>query len=226
MRFNGVLLDIDDTLYDYQSAHGRALGEVVDRLSIQLTMDGARIRNAFATARRTIHVELRDTASSHNRLLYFQRMFELLEINPLVYALDTYNLYWEVFLDHIEPFAGVCNFLEKIKNRKVCLVSDQSADIAYRKIKKLTLGHCATHLVTSEEAGKEKPHPYIFLLALQKLRLKAEEVCMIGDSYEKDIWGATTLGMRAFWLNAGGKRELLNNLTTAFSNFADLAEHF
>ena len=46
--------------------------------------------------------------------------------------------------------------------------------------------------------GKTKPHPAIFLAALDALDVGAEEAAMVGDSPEDDIAGAVALGMRAF----------------------------
>ena len=56
-------------------------------------------------------------------------------------------------------------------------------------------------MVSSEEAGKEKPHSYPFLLSLYKLKLEKEEVLMIGDNFKKDILGAYNIGIKSIWLN-------------------------
>ncbi len=52
--------------------------------------------------------------------------------------------------------------------------------------------------VGSGAHGKTKPHPAIFLAALDALDVGAEEAAMVGDSPEDDIAGARALGMRAF----------------------------
>ena len=79
-----------------------------------------------------------------------------------------YNIYWDTFLENMIPFDEVYEFLEKYKN-KICLVTDLTAHIQYRKIEKLRLNKYISRVVTSEEVGKEKPHPYMFILALEKL---------------------------------------------------------
>ena len=157
-----------------------------------------------------MHLELLGTASSHNRLLYFQRMCELMKLNPLQHSMEMYNTYWDSFLEHLLPFPGVFELLKKYKN-KICLITDLTAHIQYRKIEKLKLEDYCQFIVTSEEAGKEKPHPYIFLLALQKLGLKASEVCMIGDSFKKDICGAAGVGIDAIWFKHENKQESYND---------------
>jgi HAD superfamily hydrolase (TIGR01549 family) len=52
--------------------------------------------------------------------------------------------------------------------------------------------------VSSGAHGKTKPHPAIFLAALDALDVGAEEAAMVGDSPEDDVGGARALGMRAF----------------------------
>jgi putative hydrolase of the HAD superfamily len=56
-------------------------------------------------------------------------------------------------------------------------------------------------VVGSKAHGRIKPHPSIFVAALQALGVRAEEAAMVGDSYEDDIEGARSLGMRAFLLD-------------------------
>ncbi len=206
MKYKGLLLDIDNTLYDYSSTHQHALDKVVAYCIDILKVSENSVKDAYSIARKKVHIELSETASSHNRLLYFQKMLEILDINPLEYSYIIYNIYWDSFLEYMKPFEGVYEFLEMYKN-KICLVTDLTAHIQYRKIKKLKLENYCTYVVTSEEAGKEKPHPYMFMLALQKLNLKANEVCMIGDSFKKDIFGASSLGINSIWLNREDKVE-------------------
>jgi len=206
MGYKGILLDIDNTLYDYSSTHSFAKDQVIKFCVKEFSLQENEIIKAYDKARKRVHIELSETASSHNRLLYFQKMLEILKLNPLKYAFKIYNIYWDSFLDFMSPFDGIYELLEKYKNR-ICLVTDLTAHIQYRKIEKLKLDKYCHQIVTSEEAGKEKPHPYIFMLAFQKLDLKASEVCMIGDSYKKDIFGATNLGIDAIWFNHEDKQE-------------------
>ena len=59
--------------------------------------------------------------------------------------------------------------------------------------------------VGSGAHGKTKPHPAIFLSALDELGVQAEEAAMVGDSPEDDIAGARALGMRAFLVDRDGR---------------------
>jgi FMN hydrolase / 5-amino-6-(5-phospho-D-ribitylamino)uracil phosphatase len=55
--------------------------------------------------------------------------------------------------------------------------------------------------VGSASFGRTKPHPSIFLAALEALGVAPTRAAMIGDSYEDDIEGARALGMTAFLLD-------------------------
>ena len=75
-------------------------------------------------------------------------------------------------------------------------MTDLTACIQHCKIKRLGIEEYIDVMVTSEEAGQEKPAPRIFELMAGKLRLNPHEILMIGDSREKDIDGAKNAGMK------------------------------
>ena len=61
-------------------------------------------------------------------------------------------------------------------------------------------------MVGSRLHGRTKPHPSIFVAALRMLDVEPREAAMVGDSYEDDIAGARSLGMRAILLDRDGLR--------------------
>ncbi len=224
MKYKAILLDIDNTLYDYEVAHSAAKRSVISFCWDEFKIPDEVIVSAYAKSRDRVHTDLVETAASHNRLLYFQKMCELLNLNPLKHALKIYNIYWNKFLEKMKPFDGVDELFQKYNN-KVCLVTDLTAHIQFRKIEKLKLSNFCNTMVTSEEAGKEKPHPYIFLLALQKLNLNTNDVCMIGDNFRKDIYGASNLGIDAIWLNhKKSKQNFKNKDIQEVSELADILD--
>ena len=224
MKYKGILLDIDNTLYEYDKTHSKALNELILYCSDKFNFSKKNILDAYNKARKKVHIELSETASSHNRLLYIQKMLEILNVSSTKHSLEIYEIYWNTFLENIEVYDSVYEFLEMYKN-KVCLVTDLTAHIQHRKIKKLKLDDYADFTITSEEAGKEKPHPYMFMMALEKLNLKAEDVCMVGDSFKKDIFGASNLGIKSIWLNKEQKVELYDeDIVTEVKTFKEILE--
>jgi putative hydrolase of the HAD superfamily len=55
-------------------------------------------------------------------------------------------------------------------------------------------------ILDSGTVGIEKPDRRIFEMALERLGLGAEEVVYVGDSWEIDVVGATSAGIRAIYL--------------------------
>jgi putative hydrolase of the HAD superfamily len=222
MKYKGILLDIDNTLYGYDSSHKVALDVVINFIKSNFSFSEEEISFAYHQARKMVQIELGLTAASHNRVLYFQKMLEILDINSLKYSLTVYNLYWDNFLVAMKPFNNIYKFLEKYKD-KICLVTDLTAHIQHRKIKELKLDKYISFMVSSEEAGREKPHPYMFMAALKKMNLNVDEVCMIGDSFSKDIVGATNLGIDAIWINLKREyKEFDSSLITEVYSFEEI----
>ena len=59
-------------------------------------------------------------------------------------------------------------------------------------------------IVESAVVGVRKPDPKIFALGVEALRLNADEVLVIGDSYKKDIVPAESLGCKVLWIKGKG----------------------
>jgi HAD superfamily hydrolase (TIGR01549 family) len=58
--------------------------------------------------------------------------------------------------------------------------------------------------VSSSAHGFMKPHPSIFLAALQLVAVQPSDAMMVGDSLRQDVEGALRVGMRAVLLHRGG----------------------
>ncbi len=59
-------------------------------------------------------------------------------------------------------------------------------------------------VVTSQDAGANKPHPPIFLEALARAAADAEETVLVGDSLEADIDGARGVGIKTVFMDRDG----------------------
>lgn len=59
-------------------------------------------------------------------------------------------------------------------------------------------------IVESAVVGVRKPDPKIFMLGVDALGLKPEDVLVVGDSYKKDIIPAESIGCKVLWLKGKG----------------------
>ncbi|MFW5719899.1 MAG: HAD family hydrolase [Candidatus Dojkabacteria bacterium] len=208
MYKKGVIFDLDDTLYDYQSANKYALKQTYKVIQKHAEVDSFHhFVQLFKDSKREITRELAGTAASHNRVLYFQRLIEKTHcaVRPAT-ILKLYNTYWDTLLGHAQLFPGSVELLRFLasKNIPITIVTDHTAHVQLRKIESLGIAEYINYLVTSEEAGFDKPHPYIFLLALHKMGMLPVEVMMIGDSLERDVVGANAVGIDTVHVDTQG----------------------
>ena len=75
----------------------------------------------------------------------------------------------------------------------------------YKKLEKIGALSWLDFLVTSEEAGAEKPTPRFFELCVKKAGCRPEECVFIGDSVKKDVAGSSEYGLAGTWYNPSGK---------------------
>jgi putative hydrolase of the HAD superfamily len=80
------------------------------------------------------------------------------------------------------------------------LLTNMAKDMA-PVCQKLGLESYLDFVVTSEEAGVDKPHPLIFETALQRAGVEAVEAVHVGDQYRIDVIGAIEVGIRPVLLD-------------------------
>jgi putative hydrolase of the HAD superfamily len=190
---DAVLFDTDNTLYAYEPAHKAAMHAVRAKAARLFGIGEESFDQAFDTARTVIKERLRETASSHSRLLYFQLMLESLGLGSRVLlALDFEQTYWRTFLSNAKLFDGVKKFLDdlRIVGIPTAVVTDLTAQIQFRKIVYFGLDNYFDFIVTSEEAGCDKPHAPPFQIAIAKMKPRGACIWMIGDDARTDIAGA------------------------------------
>lgn len=190
---DAILFDTDNTLYHYDPAHAQAMNAVREKVTSMLSIDSEAFEKAFAEARKQVKARLHHTAASHSRLLYFQRMLEIIGLgSQVMLALDFEQTYWRTFLSNAVLFDDVKELLDDLRLLGIptAIVTDLTAQIQFRKVVYFGLDHHFDYIVTSEEAGFDKPHEAPFQLALEKMRPKGDCIWMIGDNPVNDIRGA------------------------------------
>jgi putative hydrolase of the HAD superfamily len=198
-----ILMDLDDTLYAYGPCNEAGLAAAY-HVSQQVC---PRVEQACFMA---LHDEVRGhwarelpgNASSHNRVLFFKAMVERwvdarqIDAFDAGLVLDLDRAYWEAFLGAIQGGPDMISVLTTLTPRyRLALVTNQVAETQLKKISALGIAGFFAAIVTSEEAGIEKPGPGIYLEALARLSSTADDACMIGDSVA-DIVGARSCGIR------------------------------
>ena len=190
---DAILFDTDNTLYDYGPAHKYAYSAVKSKTVKLFSISESQFDKAFTQARAEVKNILKSTAASHNRLLYMQKMLEIMGLgSQILLALDFEQTYWRNFLSKAELFEDVIELLDDIRLLSIptSIVTDLTAQIQFRKVVYFGLDKHFDFIVTSEEAGFDKPHESCFKIAINKMKPNGNNIWMIGDNPINDIKGA------------------------------------
>lgn len=200
-RIRGFIFDLDNTLYKWADAdsHGIRASHECFRRKIE-PLRWREFHNLYQASRLENQRRLPGQAASHNRLLFFKQMVENRTSEPRISTILELNRSYEAaFLAHMHPSPHAEKTLSHLKDRgfALALATNSTARLQLKKILFLGLERFFPVVVTSEEAGAEKPDPRIFLSTAARMELRPEELLMIGDHPEGDIEGARSAGMQA-----------------------------
>ena len=202
MQLKAIFFDLDDTLYSSfklgaQEGFARCGQYAAEHLGV------SDFSERMQQARRDIGTRMPHAPEIHDRALWAQAALESLGINPIphIEALD--RIYWQGVLTHTTLRPGVLELFADLhaKNIRIGICTNMLVGVQARKLLHLGIADQIDFLVTSEEAGKDKPKPSIFELALQKAGCQPCEAFMVGDSFEHDIRGAHAVGISGLWLH-------------------------
>ena len=189
-----LFVDLDNTLYSYDSAHLPAQKSLEMYLSRRLREKVGTIRSGLSDARLSVKSRLGDTASSHSRLIYISEFLRDHGCQSYVeLAVAAEALYWANFFDSMVLYDGVENFLlaSRHSGYKNILVTDQTAGIQLRKLRFLGIDGLFEIVLTSEEAGGDKNtgHPEKYLAQI----LGEVEGISIGDGISDHLFRESTI---------------------------------
>jgi len=211
MPIQGVLFDVDDTLFDYSASEeagvlaqlqAEGLFERIPDSTTAVALWRNIMERQYA---RFLNGELTFPEQRHERAREF--LFHLgqttrpglsdQEASAWFAGYETHRrAAWAAFPD-AEPV------LRKLaSDYRLGIVSNSSADHQRHKLDAIgLLPYFRDTLVCSAQHGAAKPASSIFLAGCTSLGLQPHEVAYIGDKYAVDAVGAREAGLHAYWLD-------------------------
>jgi putative hydrolase of the HAD superfamily len=123
------------------------------------------------------------------------------------------------------PFDDVKPALDVLKKRGLVLglISNIEQDMT-GTLDRLGLRSWLGVVVTSQDAGANKPNPEIFQYALQQAGVLPAEAIYVGDQYQVDVLGARGAGMKAILLDRTGHHEDITDCPR-IGSLSEVVEH-
>lgn len=193
-----VIFDLDNTLVDFMS---------MKRLAIDAAID-AMIDAGLAVDRETAEREI--LAIYEREGIEYQTVFDdflrrrlgHIDYKILAAGIVAYRRAREAALV-LYPHVTVTLMTLLKSGLRLAVVSDAPRREAWLRLCSLNLHHLFDVVVTYEDTGERKPSPAPFRHALERLGVAPEEALMVGDWPERDLVGATQVGIRTVFARYG-----------------------
>jgi len=197
-----VFFDIDNTLYSYDQGNEAGMKALTSYAENNLQVSAETFMQVFRQARKVVEERVgMDCAATHNRLIRIQCILEILKKPLYPHAKMMYHRYWDNLIAFSRPEEGAVQLMQALKAKGVGIGigTDMTAYIQYEKLEKLGLAPYIDWIVTSEEAGAEKPSERFFALCAEKAGGDPSQCAFVGDSLKKDVIGAEDNGFVGVW---------------------------
>ena len=207
MPLRGVLFDLDDTLFDHNHATDQALARLSaeEAAFAQWEMSDLRVRHSLVLE--ALHAEViagsRTIASAREER--FRRLLEdaAEQAPPPGRAMALAEVYRVAYKASWRPVPGATALLTALQSTglSIGIVTNNLTAEQTEKLLRCELGPLVDAMVTSEDAGMAKPDKAIFVAALERLQIAADDAVMVGDAWVTDVLGAIAAGIRPVWFN-------------------------
>ncbi|WP_342566347.1 YjjG family noncanonical pyrimidine nucleotidase [Paenibacillus sp. FSL R7-0345] len=200
MKYDVILFDADDTLFDYGMAEGQAFLNVFTHFG--LPAGAQEYADSYQEINRALWADLEagQITSAALRVERFNRLFvrHNLQYNPEEFSAAYLRFLGEgTFL--IQGAVELCGALEGCR---LAIITNGFRDVQLSRIKGSPLAETFEQIIISEEAGHQKPGAGIFDYAFDKLGISDKSrVLIVGDSLTSDIRGGINYGIDTCWFN-------------------------
>jgi putative hydrolase of the HAD superfamily len=193
-----IIFDLDNTLTDFMKMKRAAIDAAVDGM-----LDAGLAIPREEVAERIYKVYEREG-------IEYQQVFDLflkdalgrIDYKILSSAVVAYRRARDSYLV-LYPHVNL-TLLELMKRGlKLAVVSDAPRLQAWMRLAHLQLQHIFDPVVAFEDTGERKPSPKPFQRAIELLGIAPSEAIMVGDWPERDVVGASKVGIRTAFARYG-----------------------
>jgi len=193
-----VIFDLDNTLVDFMLMKRQAIDAAI------LAMRDAGLKLSTEEIRQGIDEIYNERGMEFQKVFdeLMYRKFSKVDNKILSAGVIAYRRAREAALT---PYPHVTMTLIELTKMQVKLgvVSDAPSKEAWLRLCYLNFHHLFDAVVTFEDTGMRKPNPEPFQKVLDLLQIKPAEALMVGDWAERDVVGASQVGMMTVFARYG-----------------------
>ena len=193
-----VIFDLDNTLLDFMTMKKEAVMNALSSMKdAGLDID---VDNSYKEI-----MDIYEVNGWENQLVFdkfLKNKLGYIDSKYLAAGIVAYRRAKEANLKAYPNVEKTLNHLLE-NNIKLAIVSDAPSREAWMRIYYLGLHNFFETVITFDESGERKPSPTPFKLALGRLNLSKDEVLMVGDWPERDMVGASSVGIKTIFAKYG-----------------------
>jgi len=204
IKIKAVIFDFDNTIEEWTLAQEYAQEKLAVHLEEQYGITRTKFLRTFVKVRAGYESNSLKP-EDYGRDVWFRDTFRLLKVKiDRNGIMNLENLYWDYCNRKVRLLPGVPEMVRKIRLKKAVLSdADGRREIKEERMRMLGVNKLFKTIITSNDTGKNKPHPVNFLYAAKKLGVRPEECIMVGDRPETDLICSKELGMTTVLVKHG-----------------------
>ena len=212
MSYKLVLIDLDDTLFDYPKTEETAFRNTFEELGFFMESELGnakkeeiyeKIKDRYKDVNLQLWKDLEKGAVDKDRLkvVRFEKIIEEFDLKYNPYEMS--ELYLKKLGEGIFPFEATEKLCEYLHSKyKVGIVTNGIKEVQHSRIENSAISKYIDKIIISDEVGVNKPDKRIFEYAINYFEIMDKsEVIMIGDSLGADIKGGQNAGIDTCWVN-------------------------
>ena len=201
MRYEIIIFDADETLFDFKKSEKEAFRQAIINLNIDYIEDYH--LKTYSEINTAIWKEFEQGLITQEKLKVerFKRLSDKLNLN--FDANDFAKSYMNFLRDGSFLYENSLELIQDLsKDFKLYIVTNGLTYVQDKRIRQSIMSKYFEDIVISEEILISKPNPEIFEYTLRNVtNLDKSKVLMVGDSLTSDIQGGINFGIDTCWYN-------------------------
>lgn len=206
MKYKAVLLDADDTVFDFKLSERTAFHQAADAMGIPPTEGLYESYHAINDSLWKA-LERGEVEKDRLRVLRFELLAERFALS--LDGVRMNEIYGGMLSANHHLLPGAKEFLKELSGRcKIYLATNGIAQVQRRRASEAGITPYLDGMFISEELGANKPaRAYYDALLAAIAPIGATDCIAFGDSLSSDIAGAVGAGIDSCWFNPCGEAE-------------------
>ena len=224
-KYQHILFDLDRTIWDFEKNSKEAIHEIYLHFRIeQYQPDFEVFFNTYRKINEVLWEDYRKGTITKKELsdTRFAETFKRFGFDGTIEGKEAGEMYLNLSINKTHTFPKAHQTIDYLSSKyKLHIITNGFKEVQEKKLQNCQLRSFFDKIITSEDAGAQKPDKAIFNFAFNKTGASESNAIIIGDDEKTDIAGAIKMGMDSIWFNPE-KRESIGNAKMQIESLEEL----